>query len=402
MTSKSAKPKLLLVSGIPPWPTSSGGAVRALETLKYLSESFAIHFVSAIDPNQDVAALQKHVGPFCESFATFNVQPKKSLFSFFSRGVPYWLSEWYNPELALICKNLVDKHSIHLVQIETSQLLYLVPLLPENVFIICTAYDVQLVTFWRRLAETKNWLSKSFKLLLLLQIWHYERNLLPQLNLVAAVSTVDKRFLSQLYGLENTLTVPNGYQKPIELKNKPHSLFAIGFIGSAAHAPNQTAIEYLIKQLAPKLQAVIGAFELVFAGDTLGLDSKLFEQQKNVTITRLGYLENVADFYQNIDVLVAPLFSGSGTRIKILESLAHGVPVITTTVGAEGLEIDDVNESLLLAESPEEFVAQLVRIKNDPSFLAKKTFAISQTWQAIFRDYQAKLTQYTNKSQTPA
>lgn len=402
MTLKSTKPKLLLVSGLAPWPTTSGGAVRVLQTLEQLSQFYAIHFVCAIAVDQNSEVISKRISPFCVSFATFQLQPKKSFFSFFSSGVPYWLSEWYNPELALICKNLIAKHSIGLVQIETSQLLYLIPLLPKNVFTICTAYDVQLVTFWRRIAETKNLLSRVFKLLLLLQIWHYEQCHLPQLNKVIAVSLIDEDFFSSLYGLTNTLVVPNGYEKPPQLKRGKQHRFTIGFIGSAAHSPNKTAIEYLITQIAPRLQTSIGEFSLVLAGNTQAIDQIVFTPHKNIAIKQLGFVEHVTSFYQSIDVLVAPLFSGSGTRIKILESLAHGVPVITTAIGAEGLEISDANENVLLAESPEEFVTQLVRIKNHPSFLAKKTFAISQTWQAIFHDYQAKLTQYTNKSQTPA
>lgn len=402
MTSKTPKPQLLLISGLAPWPTTSGGAVRVHQTLKHLSAAFSIHFVCAIESTDNPAEIKTHLSAYCASFTTFQKQPKKSFFSFFSRGVPYWFSEWYNPELGLIARNLIEKHAITVVQIETTQLLYLVPLLPKTVISICTAYDVQLVSFWRRLTETKSWLNRAFKVLLLLQVWHYEQNNLSKADLVTAVSEVDRNYFIKLYGLRKLMIVPNGYEPPHKLKAKSSGVFSIGFIGATTHSPNKTAIEYLLTQIAPLLKKRIGDFEIVLAGDTTTLTPIILKMKNAFSIKQLGFVELLADFYQSIDVLVAPLFSGSGTRIKILESTAHGVPVVTTPVGAEGLQTETALASVLLASNPLEFVAQIEKIKNSPQQLVQKSQPTLQTWQAIFKAYQTKLAAFTNKSQTAA
>lgn len=401
MTSKAPKPPLLLVSGLSPWPTTSGGAVRIFETLKHLSRTFSIHFVCAREPNEATAEIQKQCMPYCASFTTFQKQTNKSFFTYLAKGVPYWFSEWHNPELALIARNLISQHAIKLVQIETTQLLYLVPKLPKTVTSVCTAYDVQFISFWRRLNETQNWLSKVFKLALLLQVWRYEAVNLKLTHQVIAVSDIDRAFFEKIYGLSKVVVIPNGYAEQSQLQRKPHHKLMLGFIGATSHSPNITAIRYLVQKIAPELKKHRLEFEIILAGDTTSLTAELRQAPSHTTVTQLGFVPKLSDFYQKIDVLVAPLFSGSGTRIKILESLAHGVPVVTTSIGAEGIERDQIEGGLLLANSPQQFVEQLLQIHAREKGATAK-IELSLTWQVIFQKLSLLLVELLRKNQTPA
>jgi glycosyltransferase involved in cell wall biosynthesis len=103
----------------------------------------------------------------------------------------------------------------------------------------------------------------------------------------------------------------------------------------------------------------------------------------------MGYVKDTKEFYSKIDFLIAPLCSGSGTRIKILESLSYGKPVITTNIGAEGLLID--SKLLHVANTPETMVKQLIDYVKSPSSSFNKT-QLEVTlrpllWEKLFTKY---------------
>jgi len=219
---KKLKPKLLLISAISPTPQNSGGATRISNTIKELSKYYEIDFVTFND-------------------SSFKLQSKK-----FKLKIPYWFSPWYSSELISHISKLIKKNHYDIIQIEFSQLLYLVKYLPKDTPRIFTAHDISSISFYRRIFENKPSLLKIiFRWLLFLQIYFYEKKYLPKFDTIISVSEKDQQTLKKYLPNKKILCLPNGIDKIDFLKKSPSKILKLGYIGSFTHTPNLNAVKYL-------------------------------------------------------------------------------------------------------------------------------------------------------------
>jgi len=291
---------LLVITPFDPCPTDSGGKTRLLFTLKHLSQNFKIklfYFTKnglESDPNKAFFKRQNIVS----NCFKLNRQP---FLSFIRTKVPYWFHPWYSEKLTSQLKKERPKK----VLVESTQLLYLVNFIPKKSKKIFTAYDISTISYWRRLNEVVFY-KKPFHFLRLIETYLYERIYLPKYDTVIAVSQQDAKVLSKIFKLKSIIVVENGIEKVEFIKNRAKHLY-LGYLGSPLHPPNITAVNFLCHRISP----LLGSHKIVLAG------SGDFNQ-KNRNIKYLGYVNNKKDFYTQIGFLVAPIFAGSGSRLKIL------------------------------------------------------------------------------------
>jgi glycosyltransferase involved in cell wall biosynthesis len=148
------------------------------------------------------------------------------------------------------------------------------------------------------------------------------------------------------------------------------------------YEPNRLAAAFLIKEVFPRLTNIFSDCRLLLPGSWP--TAEMMDAAKNESrILVTGMVLDMRPYLSAASAMVVPLFQGSGTRIKILEAFAARLPVISTSKGAEGLDVENETH-LLIAETAEEFVACLERIWNDPSLVTKLT---ENGWQLVTRDY---------------
>jgi glycosyltransferase involved in cell wall biosynthesis len=150
-------------------------------------------------------------------------------------------------------------------------------------------------------------------------------------------STVDVSRVKKRYGLENCRVVI--------------------FVGNMEYLPNREAVEFIASKVAPKVQKEINNTKFLIVGRTA---SKM--ELPNLTFT--GVVKNVAELLAASDVAIAPLFHGSGTRLKILEYFSCGLPVVSTTVGVEGLQVEK-GVHVLIEDDMDEFANKVVELLKD-------------------------------------
>ncbi len=322
--------KLLLISAIAPFPNDSGGANRIYQTIKYLSQKYEIYFLAFGENNLDEIDsnwLKKH----CNFWQFFTLKKR----SFISE-IPYYFSCWQNDQIIEQIKQLTINNEFKKIRIEFSQLLYLEKYLPNNCQKVFVAHDISTISFERRLTKKENWLKRGFAFFNWWQIDLFEKKYLKRYDQVVAVSNNDKRILEKNFHLKKVALERNGIEKIDFLLKENHrkKIIKIGYLGSFAHPPNQQAVNFLLKHILPKLEEKQINYQFFLAGK----GNKIITNEK---IFNLGFTKTSRDFFQRIDVLVAPIFAGSGSRIKILEALSFGIPVITTKIGAEGIEIQN-------------------------------------------------------------
>ncbi len=199
----------------------------------------------------------------------------------------------------------------------------------------------------------------------------YERDITPEFDSVSVCSLRDRDRLSARLGLANLEVLQNiiggigAYHPPPE---RPPFNFL--FVGNLGYFPNQDAIRFFMAQILPRIRAgtdVPVRFTLVGSGDATWA-----REMAAAGCDIVGWVEDLAAYYRAAHAVVVPLRAGGGTRIKILEAFSQHRPVVSTGIGAEGLDVRQERE-LLLADTPDDFAAQCLRLIHDTELSASLT-----------------------------
>lgn len=215
----------------------------------------------------------------------------------------------------------------------------------------------------------------------------YEARLFPRFDLVTMVSEQDRAVAQLLPGYHGHVeVVPNGVDCAHNRLNlaqpRPGTLV---FNGSLTYSANYDAMQWFLAEIWPRIRAQVPDATLAITGATSGVDLAGLTLDDHVRLT--GYVDDVRIPVAGAAVAVAPIRQGGGTRLKILEAMALGTPVVATTKGAEGLDVVD-DEHFLRADDPHTFAARTVlllqnadlrhRLANNARHLVETTYDWSQ------------------------
>jgi len=389
------KKNLLLVTAISPFPQDSGGATRIRNTIKELSLSFNIFLVSFKNENYKLNnEEEKELSNWCKKIIFIPIKSNKIIGSYYDLGQPYWFSDWYSPELIPIIKSILKNQKIDKIQIEFSQLLYIIDYLDEKEQKRCvfTSHDISTISFFRRLIETKNIKRKIIHFLRFIEIYFYEKKYIPKYQIINTVSKNDSLLLKKYFKPKKIVVVPNGIEKIDFLENRGNSNdVVLGYIGSFLHSPNKTAFLYFIKKIAPKLEKEKINYKYILAGKNSDDEVKKLLSKTSINIKNkiinTGFVESPKDFFKQIDILITPIFAGSGSRIKILEALGFGKKIVSSKIGAEGIDID--TKLISICNNSQDYINEIKTFqKKEKTDYKKEKENISKlTWNYIFKNY---------------
>jgi glycosyltransferase involved in cell wall biosynthesis len=259
--------------------------------------------------------------------------------------------------------------------------LYLAPLalpflrLPDRPFCVLDLDDDDARTF-RRLMDIYNDLGNSRAAAVAAaeaeKYRAFAQTYLAGFDRVTVCSEADAVRLGARFPGVRFMVVPNGFQPvaPI-LQHHPAELgpLRLLFVGTFGYFPNVDAALFLCREVLPALRRFTDREIRI---DLVGSGSKtaMAGLHRHSEVRLHDFVQDLAPLYAAADVAVVPLRAGGGTRIKILESFAHGVPVVTTRLGAEGIDAAD-GVHLLFADNAEDFAHACLRIKEAPEFAAR-------------------------------
>lgn len=209
-----------------------------------------------------------------------------------------------------------------------------------------------------------------------------EHKLLPLFDLVLVTSEADRAFAEGGVVWPNTLPETKRPEAPRRAE--------IVFSGNMAYHPNAAAVHYFAADIWPRIR--VERPDLVWR--LVGKNPEALRLPTDVNIACTGAIDDAIGTLAGASAAVAPLLSGSGTRFKILEAWAAGVPVVSTTIGAEGLEAEP-GKHLLLADTPDSFAGAVLSVVNDYALaerLAKAgrlQFEAKYTWPIAWKMLEA-------------
>lgn len=190
-----------------------------------------------------------------------------------------------------------------------------------------------------------------------------EEQVLPFFDEAYVCSNADRATLADRFPTVRFAVVPNVVRMPDGVPKKTRdSVFQFLFVGTMAYYPNEDAIVWFCTEVVPLLRSMeAAAFRVTAVGrisDAIGPLAEIPEVEIR------GEVQDLAACYREADAAVVPIRAGGGTRIKILEAMSFGTPIVSTTAGAEGLELQD-GEQLLIANSAEAFATACMQLMTD-------------------------------------
>lgn len=220
--------------------------------------------------------------------------------------------------------------------------------------------DIEHLSRFRKLATPPLWPGKKAAYLQLPAFWLGEWRAIRSVERTFVCSERDRRYLER-QGLSGISVVPNAVSFPAEV-HEPEGRDLL-FLGSYSYRPNRNAARWLARDIWPRIRDRVPEATLVLAGG----DQQLLDEEIHRTagVEVLGFVEDLDALYRRIRVVCCPLLAGGGTRFKIVEAAAYGRPVVSTTVGAEGLELDD-GEEILIRDETERLADACVELLQDP------------------------------------
>ena len=265
--------------------------------------------------------------------------------------------------------------------------------LPRGLPLVGDTHNVEHDNLARAAAAAPEWWRRAFFGAQARLTRREERRHAGKFSLVCATSPRDRRLLQQLAPDTRTAVVPNG----IDLEKYRPSSDApedglILFSGLMSYYPNEHAAVRLATRILPRIRAEIPRARLLIAGaDPAPAVRALGGDDVEVT----GRVPDVRPCYARAQVAAVPLSIGGGTRVKVLEAMAMGVPVVSTTLGCEGLSVVD-GDSVLLADSDAALADAIVRVLTTPALrdtLARGGFAVAERydWRRVGHDLDRAL-----------
>ena len=359
--------RILLLCNKPPYPASEGGPMAMNSIITGLLE--AGHQVKVLAINSEKYNVKESDIPEEYKQKTgielidvdLTVKPLNAFLNLFTRK-SYHAERFISEEFKKRLAEVLDKEQFDVVQLEV---LFMAPYVEtirrhSKAMIVLRAHNVE-HKIWERIAkDTKSPLKRWYINHLAKTLKEFELNALETVDGVAAITRKDAAFFRK-YCSKPVIDIPFGvypeqFDPKYEIEGKPKFYH----IGSMNWMPNEEGIRWFIDEVLPKTVEKVPDFVYHLAGRSM---PEWLTSMKDPHVDVVGEVPDAKEFVTNHDVAIVPLLSGSGIRIKIIESMALGKTVITTRVGAEGILYDE-EVNIIIAENKAKMV-EAIRILNE-------------------------------------
>jgi len=285
------------------------------------------------------------------------------------RSGTYFVDRFYKKEVSLQLLEQLKSIDYNAILIES---LYMAPYIDtivefdSSIPIVLRAHNIEFEL--RERQQIKEGLLKRFYLKSeIRKLRNYELSAFSKVDLVVTVSRREEEKIRGLNSLSKVMSIPIGMDTTQEVEDKrSKDCLTIGFIGSLDWKPNIQGLQWFVESVWHSIQEIANVECLVAGSYAKGQVD--FLQGKR--LKSLGTVESSKDFLNSIDVLIVPLFAGSGTRVKILEAMSIGVAVMSTPLGAEGIDVQH-NRDIIIAETKDEWISAISQCVTDPNHLSQ-------------------------------
>lgn len=390
---------ILWISHFVPYPPKGGCFQRSYNLIKEAARDNNVYLVAlrhkdkSTHPESEIIKAKEELGRFCNEVHIIDIKS-------FSRYNYYWLALKSIFTSDPLTVNLFKSEEMHnLIQHLTNRIKFdiahydtisLVEYYHDSGDIpkFLTHHGVESYMIRRRMINEKSYLKKIYFLMESYKLRRFEKNNCSKFEMNIMVSNDDKHMLKNISPTANIEVVENGVDVNYFLPKTIHSnTNRLIFAGRLDQYSNMDAVLHFCMNVWPLIKERFPRIQFTIIGNNP--PQKLLEIAKNdKRIEVLGYVDDVRPFFSKATVSVCPIRDGGGTRIKILDAMAMGMPIVSTTIGCEGIDVTPGND-VLISNTPEEFVKNIEiictndNVRENMSVSARKKAEDRYSWSSI-------------------
>lgn len=353
-------------------PVDKGGRIRTYQMLRALLPRFDITYVT-LDDGTAAPDATRAATEYCHRVVRIPFAPPRKrtagyaadLLRNLGSELPYAIARYHVPAMQQTLTDLARPDRADLLVCDFLAPSVNVPAalpIPTVLF----QHNVEATIWQRRWEAAANPLLRAYTKQQWLRMKAFEGREVRRYTQVVTVSEDDAATLKAEYGIDHLSVVPTGvdldyFQPTGRTARRPLELL---FVGSMDWMPNQDGVNWFVDRVLPHIRREVPDVTLTVVGrDPPERFRRMLSRHDGVVVT--GRVDDVRPYLERAAICVVPLRIGGGTRLKIFEAMAMECPVVSTTIGAEGLPLHD-GEEIVLADEPEQFAAAVVRLLRAP------------------------------------
>ena len=374
--------KILQLIPKAPFPLHDGGAIAAWNLTRGMSMNGCSVTVLAMNTDKhftnmrDLPQWMQETCNWISVDVNTSVRPFKALFNLLFSRTPYILQRFRSNRYAAALKELLINEKFDLVQCEGLQTAIYIPLIRKysgSVMIAYRAHNIESEIWQRKAKREKRRLYHYLFTVMAERLQNLEDKLINRYDLLIPITGRDAEVFRLMGNQKPSCTIPSGFNTDMMPEiTPPSNILSIGYIGSLDWTPNQEGLLWFLEKVWKPLTSKPGYVKLHVAGRNAPpwLEKILFG---TYDLIYEGEVEEAQTFMMEHPILVVPLFTGSGMRVKIVEGMALGRIIISTPVGVEGLPVTN-NKDILVATNAREYqdiIAAVIANPQDYAHIAE-------------------------------
>ena len=364
--------RILQITSRVPYPPIDGGAIGYFNftksyflhhcNLTLLAMNTSKHFI-------DISKLPDDFTRFALIHAVnvdTSVKPVYAFLNLFS-GKPYNTSRFENKNFRNKLIEILKNNTFDIIHLDSLFVSMYIETIRKysDAKIVMRAHNVEHL-IWERIAHNENFLLKKWYFSFLAKkLKDYEKERINKVDLLLPISEIDKKYFTGLGCNTKQYVIPAGIHiDNFVIDNSMLEYPSLFHLGSLDWIPNLQALKWFLDEIWPLINNKYPGLKFYIAGRNT---PQWLKEIKSPGIIVTGEVESAADFMNSKAIMVVPLLSGSGMRLKIIEGMALGKTIISTSVGAEGIEYTKDNE-IIIANTPQEFLSAIEKCLNNKKY----------------------------------
>ncbi|HEY3423768.1 MAG TPA: glycosyltransferase family 4 protein [Negativicutes bacterium] len=373
-----------------PYPLNAGYKIRTFNLIKGLSRDHAISLICYGDQKYDCAGIRQYcktlkiIPP--QKISRFKQAPNiiKNMLS----GQPFSVKYVKSTAMKAAINEIIQSTRFDLIHFDDPYIVSNFDLCNENrIKKTITFHDIDSMKYMRMFKIESGIYKKILLLFDLMMLKRWEKEITNKADLSIVTSAIDLQSIRQQVTDAKVSIVPNGVDiDSYKFRRKNNSGNTIVFVGAMDYMPNHDAALYFYRQILPIIISINSDVKFIIVGRNPNQELQALADDPRVFVA--GNVDDVTPYYEKSVVAVVPLRAGGGTRLKILEAMAVGCPVVSTSIGSEGLGVTH-SKNIMIADTPENFAKYTVELmkneaqREEQSNLARHFVENFYSWERI-------------------
>lgn len=363
--------RILQISNKAPFPANDGSSIAIYNMAKgFLANKVVLHLLCIntkkhFKPDEGVPEWFQQHTHYRSVYHNTNTNPLGALLNLFS-SQSYFVSRFRFKAFELALRETLQNTTFDIVQLEGVFMGVYLPIIRKysKAKIVLRAHNIEHYIWNRHLLVEQNFLKKLYLQLQNKRLKQFELQIFKSCDAIVTITKTDEAELQRLGCFKPSTTCITGvdidlYQKNSAVQPKPKTVF---YFGSMDWLPNSEAVLWFLNHCWEKIHKAVPDARFIVAGR--GMPAHFHQ----LIAPNLLLIENVPDaeaFYRQHEVMVVPLWSGSGIRIKIIEGMAYGKAIVSTSIGAEGIACTH-KKNILIADNAQAFSDAVIDLLKKP------------------------------------